>query len=141
MVPMDDGGRTLPTDADVEAFLAAVTPARRRRDARTVCDLMTDVTGQEPVMWGSSIVGFGRQSLRYASGRELDWMVVGFSPRKTATTLYLAGSWDEVREPLARLGPHTTGAGCLYLKDVEAVDAAALREVVQHTVDRARTPD
>jgi hypothetical protein len=138
MVPMDDGG-TLPTDADVEAFLAAVTPARRRRDARTVCDLMTDVTGQQPVMWGSSIVGFGRQSLRYASGRELDWMVVGFSPRKAATTLYLAGSWDEVREPLARLGPHTTGAGCLYLKDVEAVDAGALREVVQHTVDRAAT--
>ena len=138
MVPMDDGG-TLPTDADVEAFLAAVTPARRRRDARTVCDLMTDVTGQKPVMWGSSIVGFGRQSLRYASGRELDWMVVGFSPRKAATTLYLAGSWDEVREPLARLGPHTTGAGCLYLKDVEAVDAGALREVVQHTVDRAAT--
>lgn len=137
---MDSGTTTLPTDADVDAYIDKVTPARRQRDARTVLALMRDVTGQEPVMWGTSIIGFGRRHLRYPSGRELDWMEVGFSPRKAATTLYLAGAWDDVADQLNRLGPHSTGAGCLYLKDVDAVDAVALRELVEESVERARRP-
>jgi len=137
---MDSGGRTVPTDADVGAFLDKVTPARRQRDARIVLALMKEVTGDPPVMWGTSIIGFGRRHLRYASGRELDWMEVGFSPRKTATTLYLAGEWIRVADQLQRLGPHSTGAGCLYLKDVEAVDPGALRELVEDSVTRARRP-
>lgn len=137
---MDSGNTTAPTDADVGAFLDKVTPARRQRDARTVLALMEEVTGKQPVMWGTSIIGFGRRHLRYASGRELDWMEVGFSPRKAATTLYLAGAWTDVADQLQRLGPHSTGAGCLYLKDVEAVDPAALRELVEDSVTRARHP-
>jgi len=135
---MDSSSTTTPGDADVDAFVDKVTPARRQRDARTVLALMQEVTGEQPVMWGTSIIGFGRRHLRYDSGRELDWMEVGFSPRKAATTLYLAGEWNEVADQLRRLGPHSTGAGCLYLKDVEAVDAGTLRELVQDSVDRAR---
>lgn len=137
---MDGEVKTLPGDADVDAFLAKVTPARRQRDARTVLALMSEVTGMPPVLWGTSIVGFGQRHVTYATGREVDWMEVGFSPRKAATTLYLAGAWDEMADQLRRLGPHSTGAGCLYLKDVEAVDPAALRELVEDSVERARRP-
>lgn len=86
---MSDAPKTVPTDVDARAFLAEVTPARRRRDAETVLGLMERVTGQPPVMWGPSIVGFGTTTLRYADGRTADWPAAAFSPRKAATTIYL----------------------------------------------------
>jgi hypothetical protein len=122
--------KTRPTDADVGAFLEAIPDQRRRDEARTVCRLMQEVTGEVPVLWGTGIVGFGRVGLRYASGRELDWPVTGFSPRKTATTIYLMDGFEERLDLLARLGPHSTGKSCLYLKRLSDIDLDVLKALV-----------
>lgn len=117
-------------DGDVDAFLAGISDEQRRADAAEVCALMASATGQPPVMWGSAIVGFGSRHLVYDSGRELDFLVVGFSPRKAATTLYLAGELEAYADELGRLGKHTTGKGCVYVKRLSDVDADVLRELV-----------
>ena len=117
-------------DGDVGAFLAGIADERRREDAAAVCELMAAATGQPPVMWGSAIVGFGQRHLVYDSGREMDFLVVGFSPRKAATTLYLAGALDDYADELGRLGTHTTGKGCLYVKRLSDVDTDVLQELV-----------
>jgi len=132
------GPKTRPTDADVGAFLESVPDGRRRDDAKAVCRLMQEVTGEEPVLWGTSIVGFGSTALRYASGRELDWPVVGFSPRKAATTVYLMDGFEERGDLLARLGPHSVGKSCLYLKRLSDVDLDVLRELVAESVRGVR---
>src|SRR3954471_13898442 len=112
-----------PTGAPVEEFLDAVSDEQRRADAYAVSALMADVSGEPPVMWGSSIVGFGTYHYRYASGREGDAPLVGFSPRKPHLVLYLAGEFETKNaETLARLGPHSVGKGCLYLKRLTGVD-------------------
>ncbi|MFG3578851.1 DUF1801 domain-containing protein [Micromonospora chersina] len=126
---------TVPTDASVDDFLAAVPDDRRRADAERLCALLREVTGEPPVMWGPSIVGFGTYRYTYGSGRTGDWPLVGFSPRKQQLVVYLVGGYEE-RYPsvLARLGPHKTGKGCLYLKRLDDVDESALRELVDRTV-------
>lgn len=120
--------KTKPTDASVEDFLAAVETARRREDARAVCALMQAVSGEKPVMWGPSIVGFGRYANVTADGKSADWPRMGFSPRKAALTLYLA-STPQTEAMLARLGPHTTSVACLYIKRLDQVDMAVLRDL------------
>lgn len=130
--------KTKPTSDDVEAFLAAIPDDRRRVDARAVCDLMADVTGESPEMWGDSIVGFGRQHLHYASGRELDWMVVGFSPRKANTTIYLSDGPGAYSAQLAQLGKHTVGRGCLYIKALADVDQVVLEDILTRSVRQVR---
>ncbi|MGW4648772.1 DUF1801 domain-containing protein [Kitasatospora sp. NPDC004289] len=122
--------KTVPTDEDPAAFLAAVPDARRRADAQALCALVAEVTGAPPVMWGPSIVGFGRYEYRYASDRTGSWPAVGLSPRKQALTLYVAEGFERHAELLARLGPVTVGKGCLYVKRLDAVDGEALRELV-----------
>jgi hypothetical protein len=114
------------TGGSVAAFLAGVTPEKRRRDAETMVALMRDITGREPELWGT-IVGFGSCHYRYPTGTEGDVPIAAFAPRKQATTVYLldAGAHD-----LGALGPHTTGAGCLYLKDLEDVDIDVLRHAI-----------
>ena len=131
--------KTKATDDDAEAFLAAVPDERRRADARQVCDLLARVTGEPAVMWGKAIVGFGRRRLRYDSGRELDWMEIGFSPRKANTTIYLSGGLDTYADLLVRLGKHTTGGGCLYLKSLNDVDPAVLKKILTRSVANVRT--
>ncbi len=133
------GPKTLPTDADVGAFLAAIPDERRRDEAITVCRLLQEVTGEAPVLWGTSLVGFGSVRLRYASGRELDWPATGFSPRKAATTVYLMDGFEDRGDLLARLGPHSTGKSCLYLKRLSDVDLDVLRELVARSVRRMTT--
>jgi hypothetical protein len=130
--------KTAPTTASVDDFLAAVPDETRRRDAIAVRDLMRQVTGEPPTMWGDAIVGFGHRHLRYASGRELDWFLVGFSPRKAATTLYLGEGFPEKEQLLARLGRHTVGKGCLYVKRLADVDLDVLTELVRASVAQAR---
>lgn len=117
------------TDPDVQAFLDGVTPARRRRDAETMVALMQRVTGLEPRLWGS-IVAFGQYHYRYDSGREGDAPAAAFAPRKNALTVYLNDGVGAHEERLAALGPHTTGKGCLYLKDLGAVDLDVLEQIV-----------
>lgn len=121
----------------MEDFLATV-PEPRQADARAVNELLTEMTGVEPAMWGPSIVGYGERHLTYESGRELDWFEVGFSPRKAATTLYLTEGFDGYDELLGQLGAHTTGKSCLYLKRLSAVDSGVLRELVRRSVEHVR---
>lgn len=131
------GNKTQPTDADVDAFIDSVDGDRRREDARTVLDLMRDVTGEQPVMWGPSMVGFGTVHYRYASGREGDMFAAGFSPRKTALTVYLTDGFDGRDDLLGRLGPHTTGRSCLYLKRLDTIDLDVLRTLIESSYRHA----
>src|ERR1017187_3836283 len=108
--------KTKPTKLSATAFIDTLTDETRRRDAKVLVKLMQSATGEKPKMWGPSIVGFGSYHYRYDSGREGDMPLAGFSPRKAATVLYgLMGS-DESEALLAKLGKHTTGKGCLYIK-------------------------
>lgn len=113
----------------VQRFLDAVTPARRARDAAVLVRLMREVTGKQPELHGT-IVGFGWYHYRYASGREGDGPAASFAPRRAATTVYLMDGVDSYAAELAQLGPHTTGVGCVYLKDLEQVDLDVLRRIV-----------
>ncbi len=126
----DSGNKTTANDGDVGAFIAGIGDEQRRHDAGLLVELMREVTGQPPVLWGTSIVGFGSRHYRYASGREGDVAPISFSPRAAQTTLYLSGAMTEYTSLLERLGPHKLGKGCLYLKRVDQADAGALRDVV-----------
>lgn len=124
-------GKTTRTEAGVAEFLAGVADPQRRADAQAACDLMTEVTGVAPAMWGPSIIGFGSYHYRYASGREGDAAPVSLSPRKQALTLYLSAGFDGADELLGRLGPHAVGKSCLYLKQLADVDESVLRQLVE----------
>jgi hypothetical protein len=117
-------------DKHVQAHLDAVPAETRRRDARTLVELMERVTGLEPQMWGPSIVGFGSYHYRYPSGRQGDAPAAGFAARKAASTIYLPDGVGAHAGLLAELGPHTTGVGCLYVKDLAAVDLEVLETIV-----------
>ena len=117
----------------VQDYLETIPGETRRRDAETLVDLMGRVTGQEPAMWGKSIIGFGQYHYKYATGREGDAAAVGFAPRKAATTIYLLDGVGAYTEPLSRLGPHTTGVGCLYVKDLSKVDLAVVEAIVDES--------
>ncbi len=126
------------TGGDVAEFIAGVTPAKRREDAISMVDLVKEVTGLEPELWGT-IVGFGACHYRYPTGNEGESPIVGFSPRKQATTVYLLDGVDAHADDLDALGPHTSGVGCLYIKDVEAVDRDALKRIVANTEQYVRS--
>jgi hypothetical protein len=126
--------KTQPTAASVEAFLAAV-PDERRGDCDTLIALLRRVTGEEPRMWGPSMVGFGSYHYRYESGREGDWFLAGFSPRKKELTVYVVAGFEGSEELLARLGRHKVGKSCLYLRSLADVDLAALEELVRRSVE------
>jgi len=128
--------KTKPTDQSVEAFLNGIEDERRRKDCHTLATLMREVTGAEGRMWGANIVGFGDEHYRYESGREGDTFRAGFSPRKQNLTLYLTYGVEQHADLLARLGKHSVGKGCLYLKRLDDVDLAALRELVQRAVQQ-----
>jgi len=126
----------------VEPFLAAVADVQRRADAVRLCALMEDVAGEPPVLWGAGIVGFGSYHYRYDSGREGDAPLVGFAPRKPHLVVYLVGGFeDRYESTLARLGPHRTGKGCLYLKRLDDIDETALRELIERSVRVHRGAD
>lgn len=121
---------TQPTGASVQEFLESAQPAQRREDGLRLAQIMSEVTGVEPQMWGPSIVGYGQRHYRYASGHEGDWMRVGFSPRKAQLSLYGLQDHPESAAALESLGPHTTGAGCVYIKKLDAVDEDVLRTLI-----------
>lgn len=131
--------KTRPTDQQVADFLDAVPDERKRRDAYTLVELMRAVTGCEPQLWGPSIVGFDQYHYRYESGREGDMPIVGFSPRKQALTLYIMGGFENYAALMSRLGKHSTGKSCLYVKTLEDVDLAVLRALVEQSVAYMRT--
>lgn len=126
--------KTKPTGQSVDAFIGAIEDQGKRQDARAVAAMMAEVTAAPAQMWGPSIVGFGRYQYRYASGREGDFMETGFAPRKRALTLYVMAGFAEYEDLLAKLGKHTTGKSCLYIKRLADVDMAILRELIARSV-------
>ena len=129
--------KTKPTKAGVQAFLRGIEDEDKRRDSQTIAQLMREATGSTPKMWGSSIVGFGSHTYRYPDGRELDWFPVGFSPRKNALTFYLMGGLKSHAALLSKLGRHTTGKGCLYIRRLDDVDVTVLEKLIQECVREA----
>lgn len=126
--------KTRQTDASVDAFIDALPLEQQRDDSRTLVKLMGRITKAPPRMWGPSIIGFGSVPLKYASGRELDWPVVAFSPRKAALTLYLSSDIKRHQQLLDQLGRHKTGQGCLYVKRLSDVDMKVMEELVKVAV-------
>ena len=126
--------KTKETKASVDAFLAKVADPARRADCKVVADLMRDVTKEEPKMWGPSIVGFGRYVYRNSSGKDNEWPVIGFSPRKTDLTLYIMRGFEQWPELMAKLGKFKTGKSCLYIRKLEDVDLKVLRRLCSESV-------
>ena len=127
--------KTRKNDASVHDFIASVDDPQKRNDSMALLKIFKEVLGEEPVMWGPSIVGFGSYHYRYASGREGDWMVTGFSPRKQALTLYVMAGFDDCDELLARLGKYKTGKSCLYIKQLSDVDEPTLRQLIKRSAE------
>ena len=125
--------KTKPTDTSPDEVLGAVADERRRTDAQAVLDLMREVSGAEPVVWGPSMIGFGAQPYTTADGKEHEWFRIGLAPRKAALTLYGLTFYGSNEDLLDRLGKHTTGKGCVYIKRLEVVDADVLRELVERS--------
>lgn len=126
--------KTKPTKVSVQSFVDGLDDERRQREAKTLISMMRKVTGEKPVMWGPSIVGFGRYHYKYASGREGDAPRAGFSPRKAALTVYCAPGFTAQGSLLRRLGPHRTSVSCLYIRKLEDVDLDVLREIVERSI-------
>lgn len=128
--------KTKVTEVAVSDFLGRVEPPHRQADAKVVCELMQRVSGFEPKMWGPTIVGFGQRHYRYASGREGDTLLVGFSPRKASLVFYIGA----VAQPqlLVRLGKHTTGRSCLYVRSLADIDLSLLETMIERSLEAAR---
>ena len=127
--------KTKPTDASVEAFIDGVAHERRRSDARRVLEIMTRITGCEPVMWGPSIVGFGSYRYQNVSGRGGEFFLTGFSPRKQALTIYIMPGFDGYPKLMEQLGKHKTGRSCLYINKLDDIDLDTLETLITESVD------
>jgi hypothetical protein len=130
--------KTRPNSASVAAFIGAITDSQRRADARKIAAMMRAATGKQPRMWGTAIVGFDSYHYTYASGREGDWPLVGFSPRKQNISVYIMAGFAGSEKLLARLGKHKTGKSCLYIKRLDDVDQAVLRKLIDASVKYLR---
>ena len=128
--------KTKKTKASVNAFLDKITDEQRRKDCQVILNLMKQATGEEPKMWGSSIVGFGTYHYRYASGREGDWPIIGFSPRKTDLTLYIMPGLEKFESLMAKLGKYKTGVSCLYIKKLDDVEIPVLKKLIAKSVEK-----
>lgn len=126
--------KTRPDEGDVEAFLASVENEKRRQDCRVVMDLMAELTGEPPTLWGDSIIGLGSYHYVYDSGREGDWFLTGVSPRKRSLTVYIMAGFDRYDQLMQQLGKHRTGKSCLYINKLEDVDLDILRQLVRESV-------
>ena len=126
--------KTQKTDASVIDFLNSIPDEKKRQDCLIVFEMMSQVTGLEPKMWGASIVGFGDVHYKYASGREGDWFKVGFSPRKQNLTLYIMDGFPRYQSLLAELGKHKTGVSCLYINKLADVNLDVLREMITQSI-------
>lgn len=130
--------KTKKTEESVDAFLSVIADEQRRKDSIAVLALMKAATKAEPKMWGSGIVGLGQRTIRYPNGRELDWFSIGFSPRKDALTLYLAGGVETHAELVEKLGKCKTGKGCLYIKKMDEINVPALKALLKAAVASAK---
>ncbi len=131
--------KTSENDGNVEDFLAAVADEQRRTDALNVLDIFKKVTGEPPKMWGATIVGFGNRKVYRSNGGELDWLITGFSPRKTSLTLYVLNGAPKQAELLAKLGKHKAAGGCLHIKKMSDVDEKVLEELISSSVAKVKS--
>jgi len=130
--------KTKPGSASAAAFLGSIKDEETRRDCRVVAKLMEQATKSKAKMWGKNIVGFGTRTITYADGRETPWMLIAFSPRKANLTLYVGRRFDGRDSLLKKLGKHSTGGGCLYIKRLSDVDVPTLKKIVAASVKRAK---
>ncbi|MDZ7772585.1 MAG: DUF1801 domain-containing protein [Balneolaceae bacterium] len=130
--------KTSANEGDVDAYLNGLEDDQQRLDSFVLLELMKEVTGKEPKMWGGTIVGFGQYHYKYESGREGDWFLTGFAPRKGKLSIYIMAGFDDYHKLLEELGPHKTGQSCLYLKTLENADMEVLRRLVKRSVEYMR---
>jgi hypothetical protein len=127
--------KTRPNETSVDEFLRSIPDPARREDCCRLLEIMQNATGEEPKIWGGSMVGFGTYHYRYDSGREGDWFLTGFSPRKTNLTLYIMAGFERYADLMDRLGTYRTGKSCLYVNRLVDVDETVLRELIGASVD------
>jgi Domain of unknown function (DU1801) len=130
--------KTKPTKQSVQSFIKSLPDSHTREDCLTIAKLMEEATGSKPMMWGSSIVGFGSYRYKYAGGREGDWPLIGFSPRKQTLTLYVMSGPDSHTELLKKLGKHSVAKYCLYIKRLSDVDLPTLKKLIHASVKRKK---
>jgi len=126
--------KTTETEESVDDFLSSIPDETKRSDSARLVKIFEKVTGEKPKMWGTAIIGFGNRLMKYESGRELDWLITGFSPRKSGLTLYVANGSDEQNEMLGKLGSHKVSGGCLHIKRLADVDEKVLEQVIKDSV-------
>jgi hypothetical protein len=127
--------KTKRNDASVDDFLDAIKDEQVRKDCRAIADIMQKATKAKPQMWGSAIVGFGSRRYKYDSGREIDWMLIAFSPRKQNITLYISSGFEGYDELMAKLGKHSCGKGCIYIKRLSDVHLPTLDKLIKGSVN------
>ena len=128
--------KTIENETSVQDFLNSVKDEQKREDSFKILDMMQEISGYEPKMWGTSIIGFGSYHYKYDSGREGDMCRIGFSPRAQSLTLYMITGYSESSDDLVRLGKHKTGKSCLYIKRLSDVDEDVLRDMIQKDLDK-----
>lgn len=129
--------KTKPTTSSVEDFINSIESEQKRKDSFVLLEMMKKATGEEPILWSNSIVGFGIKRYKSpASGREVDWLLIGFAPRKTNLSLYLMMNLKENAEVLKKLGKHKAGVGCIYINKLEDIDLKVLREMIKASLIR-----
>jgi len=128
--------KTKLNNKSVLKFINSVKDEKKRRDSLAILNMMKKITKEEPKMWGDSIIGFGSCHYKYASGREGDWFLTGFSPRKQNFSLYIMSGFKEYGELLKKLGKHKTSKACLYIKSLEDIDTKTLKELITKSVKK-----
>jgi len=133
--------KTQKTELSVDSFIKSIGHVGKQADALEILELMKQVTGEEPKMWGASIIGFGDLHYKYASGRKGDWFKVGFSPRKTKLSLYVSGCDVAMhKDLLSKFGKHKTGKGCLYVNKLDDIDKEVLKVMIKKCYDNPNIP-
>lgn len=130
--------KTKPTKQSVDSFIKKISDPQTRKDCFTIAGMMKEATRSEPQMWGSSIVGFGLTQIKYAGGRTADWPLIGFSPRKQNLTLYVMSGPDSHAELLKKLGKHSVGGSCLYIKCLSDIDLPTLKKLIRESVKKKK---
>ncbi len=129
--------KTKPTTANVEDFINSVTDEQKRKDCFVLLEMMKKASGEDPVLWSSSLIGFGNKRYKSpATGREVDWLLIGFSPRKANLSLYLTMDIKKHAAALEKLGKHKTGVGCLYINKLEDVDLKTLKKIIDASLNQ-----
>ncbi|MDT3740326.1 MAG: DUF1801 domain-containing protein [Candidatus Kapabacteria bacterium] len=129
--------KTKPTEASVEEFINSINDEQKRKDSFVLLEMMKKVSGEEPKMWGGSLIGFGQVRIKSPSGREVDWLRIGFSPRKANLSLYISGNINrQYEEALNKLGKHKTGVGCLYINKLSDIDIEILKGMIETSLTK-----